>query len=171
MRAFIITCLAIVIVGCSSAPVTIQHAPSDDIQLKQVVPDVNAHIGDPVRWGGKIIEVKNHQDYSQIQLVQFPLNRYGRPVEADNSQGRFFVRSHDFLDPEIFTIGSMLTVYGKITDQATITVDQKNLTLPVVEIIDDQRWPINSASGRPYNPKHDWPFVGFGYYATGSYSP
>jgi outer membrane lipoprotein len=171
VRALIIASLAMFIVACSSAPATIQHAPHADLQLKQVSPNVDAYMGEAVRWGGKIIDVKNEQSYSQIQLVQFPLNRYGRPVESNESQGRFLVRSNEFLDPEIFTNGSMLTVYGKITDKATLKVDQKTLTLPVIDIIDSQRWPVNSASGRPYNPKHDWPFVGFGYYATGSYSP
>jgi len=171
MKAIIIASLAIFITACSSAPATIQHAPRGDIQLKQVIPDADAHVGEAVRWGGKIIEVKNQQDFSRLQLVQFPLNRYGRPVESRESQGRFLVRSHAFLDPEIFTIGSMLTVYGKIAETSTLKVDQKTLTLPVLDIIDSQRWPLNSASGRPYNPKHDWPFVGFGYYATGSYSP
>jgi outer membrane lipoprotein len=171
MKAFLIASLAIFITACSSAPATIQHAPRSDIQLKSVSANVEAHIGEAVRWGGKIIEVKNEQNFSQIQLVQFPLNRYGRPVESNESQGRFLVRSKDFLDPEIFTTGSMLTVYGKISEKTTLKVDQKTLTLPVIDIIDSQRWPVNSASGRPYNPKHDWPFVGFGYYATGSYSP
>ncbi len=171
MRALIIVSLAVLITACSSAPATIQHAPGADLQLKQVSPDIEAHIGEAVRWGGKIIEVKNEQNYSRIQLVQFPLNRYGRPVESSESQGRFVVKSSEFLDPAIFTIGSMLTVYGNISDKTPLQVDQKTLTLPVIDIIDSQRWPVNSASGRPYNPKHDWPFVGFGYYATGSYSP
>ncbi|MCX4193639.1 Slp family lipoprotein [Methylophaga sp. OBS1] len=171
MKAFFMASLALLLTACSTAPTTIQHAPKTDLQLKQVSVDVASHIDEAVRWGGKIIEVNNEQNYTQIQLIQFPLNRYGRPVESDDSQGRFLVKSDAFLDPAIFTTGSMLTVYGRIIDKKLIKVDQRTLTLPVVTIIDSQRWPANSASGRPYNPKHDWPFVGFGYYATGSYSP
>lgn len=171
MKTFIIACMALLIAACSSAPANIQHSPYGDVQLKQVAPAVDSHIGETVRWGGKIIEVKNFQDHSQIQLVQFPLNRIGRPIASEQSQGRFYVTSSDFLDPEIFKVDTMLTVYGKVSDKAMLQVDQKSLTLPVVTVEESHRWPATSASGRPYNPKHDWPFVGFGYYATGSYSP
>lgn len=171
MRIFVVAFMTLLISACSSAPANIQHSPYGDLQLAQVTPSVDSHIGDTVRWGGKIIEVKNYQDFSQIQLVQFPLNRLGRPIESDDSQGRFYVRSDTFLDPEIYKVGTMLTVYGKVTDKDTLMVDQKDLLLPIVTIAESHRWPSTSASGRPYNPKHDWPFVGYGYYATGSYSP
>lgn len=168
----ILTFLTIALLtACSSTSQTMQSNRYDDLQLKQVTPSVASYKGETVRWGGKIIKVHNFDTHSQLQLVQFPLNRYGRPIQANNSQGRFFTRSNDFLDPEIFKEGMMLTVVGQISDQASITVDKKNLVVPVVEIQESQRWPANSASGREYNPKHDWPFIGYGYYGTGSYSP
>lgn len=169
MKTFIIMLFALTLTACGTTSST--GGRYGAVQLEQVMSAVDSHIGQSVRWGGKIIEVKNFQDYSQIQLVQFPLNRRGRPIETDESQGRFFVRSNAFLDPEIFKVGTMLTVNGEVVDKATLKVDQKDLVLPVVTIADTQRWPTHSASGRPYNPKHDWPFVGYGYYATGSYSP
>lgn len=172
MRTLIITIFALTLSACGTAPSnTDQRGPYGAVQLEQVTPAVDSHTGQSVQWGGKIIEVNNFQNYSQLQLVQFPLNRYGRPIETGKSQGRFFVRSNDFLDPEIFTVGSFLTVNGEVVDKATVKVDQKDLILPVVKLADSQRWPVNKESGRPYNPKHDWPFIGYGYYGTGSYSP
>jgi outer membrane lipoprotein len=171
VRLTLIAILATFITACSSTPTTIQQAPSADLQLKQVLTAPDNYLGQKVRWGGKIIEIKNFQDHAQIQLVQFPLNRKGRPLESSDSQGRFYVRSNDFLDPEIFKVDTMLTVYGELEDKTTVTVDEKTLTLPVIRMEENKRWPVYSASGLPYNPKHDMPFVGYGYYATGTYSP
>lgn len=172
MKIFLMIMVTIWLTACSSVSPRIQSAPAGDLQLKQAATNVGEFKGQTVRWGGKVIEVKNFETYSVIQLVQFPLNRYGRPVEDGASQGRFFSRSADFLDPEIYQLGAMVTVVGQITEDETIKVDQKTLVLPVVGIEETKVWPaFNAASGRPYNPKHDWPFVGFGYYGTGSYSP
>lgn len=171
MRIFTIMILALTVAACGTTSTTGERGPYGAVQLEQVTASVDSHVGQTVRWGGKIIEVKNFQNYSQIQLVQFPLNRRGRPIETDDSAGRFYVRSDAFLDPEIYTVGSMLTVNGEVVEKATLKVDQKDLVLPVVTLAESQRWPSHTASGRPYNPKHDWPFVGYGYYATGSYSP
>lgn len=160
------------LVACSYMAPSIKPPPEGDLSLQQVMTDIHSHTGKRVRWGGKIIAVENSEQQSEIQVVQFPLNRTGRPDDSSNSEGRFIVRSSSFLDPEVYKSDSFITVLGEIVDQKTITVDKKQLVLPVITMSKEQRWPANNAvSGLPYNPKHDWPFVGYGYYGTGSYSP
>lgn len=172
MVRFIILILALsALTACSYMSPTIKP-PTEDLSLKQVAENIELFKGKTVRWGGKIIAVENNEQQSEILVVQFPLNRVGRPDESNDSDGRFFIRSADFLDPEVYKKDSFVTVLGEVVDHKSITVDQKQLTLPVIQLIKDQRWPANNpVSGLPYNPKHDWPFVGYGYYGTGSYSP
>jgi outer membrane lipoprotein len=161
-----------VLTACSYMSPKIQPPAEGDLSLKQVADNINLYQGKTVRWGGKIIAVENSEQQSEILVVQFPLNRVGRPDESSDSEGRFFIRSADFLDPEVYKPDSFITVLGQVVAQKNITVDQKQLTLPVIQQSKEQRWPANNpVSGLPYNPKHDWPFVGYGYYGTGSYSP
>ncbi|BDZ74297.1 hypothetical protein GCM10025856_20160 [Methylophaga marina] len=160
------------LVACSYMSPSIKPPAEGDLSLQQVAMDIQANSGKRVRWGGKIIAVENTDQQSEILVVQFPLNRAGRPDDSLNSDGRFYVRSANFLDPEVYKPDSFITVLGQVVDEKKMTVDQKQLTLPVIQLLKDQRWPANnSVSGLPYNPKHDWPFVGYGYYGTGSYSP
>ncbi|MCX4187418.1 Slp family lipoprotein [Methylophaga sp. OBS4] len=171
MKIFIYAAIAL-LTACSGVSSNIQSAPAGDIQLKQVVTGVETYMGTTVRWGGKIISISNYETYSSLQIVQFPLNRYGRPIADRHSQGRFISQSKNFLDPEIYQEGTMVTFVGTVSAEETIKVDQKTLTLPVIDIIDSHLW-IDKYSGtnREYNPKHDAPFVGYGYYGTGYYSP
>lgn len=171
MKIFIYAAIAL-LTACSGVSSNIQSAPAGNIQLKQVVASVETYKGTPVRWGGKIIKVSNYETHSSLQIVQFPLNRYGRPVAATPSQGRFISQSKNFLDPEIYQEGTMVTFVGTVRDEETIKVDQKTLTLPVIDISDSHLW-VDKYSGtnKEYNPKHDARFVGYGYYGTGSYSP
>ncbi|KKN47463.1 hypothetical protein LCGC14_0662640 [marine sediment metagenome] len=162
----------LVLTACSSVSPQIQFAAADALQLKQAAADIDASIGKTVRWGGKIISVSNEQDQSSLQIVQFPLSYIGRPVESKASQGRFIVQTTKFLDPEVYKKDELVTVVGTLTSSQVIQVDQKKLTLPVLEMTETHRWSrLNPSSGLPYNPKHDQPFVGYGYYGTGSYSP
>ncbi len=125
-----------------------------------------------MRWGGVVADVSNHEDHAELTLVQFPVTRYGKPISTTNSAGRFSVKSDRFLDPVIYETGALVTVVGLINGEQTRKVDQKSLRMPLVTMTDSQVWPEQYAHRkRPYNPKHDWPFRGYGYYGTGSYSP
>ncbi len=172
LRFIIFTLVLSALTACSYMSPTIKPPAEGDLSLKQVTANIDLYQGKPVRWGGKIIAVENTEQQSELMVVQFPLNRVARPVESDNSAGRFIIRSPNFLDPEVYKQDSFITALGQVVDQKKITVDQKQLILPVIQLIKEQRWPANNpVSGLPYNPKHDWPFVGYGYYGTGSYSP
>lgn len=170
MKRTVIATLAILLSACSSGGGSYHQGPYGSAQ-QQSVSAANVEQGQTVNWGGKIIQVNNYQTHSLLQLVQLPLDRYSRPIESADSLGRFYVRSDDFLDPEIFKVDSYLTVSGQVAESTMLMVDEKQLELPVIHLKESQRWPQNHASGRPYNPKHNWPFVGYGYYGTGSYSP
>lgn len=158
--------------ACSTVSTSFQHPPAGDVQVSQVIHEPTTYIGQAVRWGGKIIAVHNDENSASIELVQFPLNRYGRPIATETSQGRFVVSSDSFIDPEVFQQDVMVTFLGNITGTKTLTIDQRELVVPVMSMTDSYRW-IDKYTGkdRPYNPRQDAPFVGYGYYATGGYTP
>lgn len=170
MKTLIIMAI-MMLTACSMVSPPMEFAPEQNVALKQVKADPASYMGQSVRWGGKILSVNNYPNYSEIQLVEFPLNYRSRPVVSTQSQGRFLIRSGAFLDPEIYQVGLMLTAQGEVKDLVTLQVDQKVLSVPVISLEQSHVWSKNNAAGLPHNPKHDLPFVGLGYYGTGSYSP
>ncbi len=163
---------ALLISGCAATQSSVQFPPPGDPQYSQILTNPTQYQGKAVRWGGVVAEVSNGANQAEMTLVQFPLTRYGIPITTGNSAGRFIVQTDGFLDPLIYEKGALVTVLGNISGEQTRKVDQKSLRMPVVTMTDNQVWPQQySDRKRPYNPKHDWPFRGYGYYGTGSYSP
>jgi len=164
----------ILLTACSSTSPLIKTAPPENYQLKQVVSDVDHFIGKPVRWGGKVIKVNNDDEYSTIQLVQFPLNGYGKPMATKSSQGRFFSQSREFLDPAIFEEGTLVTIFGTVRSAEIVKVDQRSILAPIIEISKFHIWPeINRdlAHEHYYISPHYRRYIGHGYYGRGRYYP
>ncbi|MDX1573872.1 MAG: Slp family lipoprotein [Methylophaga sp.] len=169
---FITVIMLVLLSGCAAMNPSIENPPARDLQYAQVLPNLNQYVGEVVRWAGVVADVSNLENQSELTLVQFPVTRYGKPITTANSAGRFIVQSASFLDPLIYQKGALVTVVGTLSGEQIRTVDQKSLRMPVVTMTESQVWPEQYADRkRPYNPKHDWPFRGYGYYGTGSYSP
>jgi len=164
--------LMLTLTACGATTPTIYAKPNNDIAYEQVLQNIETYKEQTVRWGGMIAQVANYENFSELTIVQFPLTRYGVPISTENSAGRFIVRSERFLDPLIYSPDKMVTFIGTVESLQLQKVDQKMLSLPLISIDDSHVWPKNDPeSSRPYNPKHDAPFLGYGYYGTGSYSP
>jgi len=157
--------------ACSSLPPAISNAPTEDLPLKKVAIDVGLFIGKTVRWGGKIIKVNNDENFSTVQVLQYPLNSFGTPKITETSQGRFFSQSKKFLDPEIYEEGELVTFVGTVQSVETIQVDKKTLLLPVINIQDSHVWPERYKGTSHYyvDHHHGGRYYGYGYYPYGHY--
>ncbi len=165
MRFSFIAILLVTLSACSSVPKNIKSPPVSDVQLNQVLANKQTTVGEPIRWGGEIVEIENNADFSMVQVVQFPLNHYGKPVINSNSQGRFMARSTQFLDPVVYKAGSLITFTGQATAETVKRqVDEKPVIMPVVDITDSYRWQANETQPSTiyYDPFFH-PYHGFYY--------
>ncbi|MDX1573367.1 MAG: Slp family lipoprotein [Methylophaga sp.] len=146
MRLSFIVIFLVALSACSSVPKNIKSPPESDVQLNQVLANKQANAGESIRWGGEIVEIENNADFSMVQVVQFPLNQYGKPVTNRSSQGRFMARSTQFLDPVVYKTGSLITFTGQATlETVKRQVDEKLVIMPVVDVTDSYRWQANQA--------------------------
>ena len=105
----------------------------------QASPD--QHIGKIVMLGGKIIETTGNGTFSEITVLQLPLGSGDRPLDDDESQGRYLIRSELFLDPAIYEKGRLLTAVGKLSGKETRSVGGFQYVYPVLEAIEIKPWP------------------------------
>jgi len=104
----------------------------------------SAHLGQVVMVGGKILETKASPTSSEITLLQLPLGTSDRPQDGDRSEGRFLLRSVQFLDPAVYRNGLLLTAVGKITGSEVRPIGGLDYAYPVVEAIEIKLWPERS---------------------------
>ena len=165
--------------ACSNLPPAIEDAPLFDISYSQAIHSIDSFKNAQVRWGGVIIDVENEQSYSLVQVLYYPLNYYGRPQLNNANQGRFVIKSPEFLDPAVYTKDTEITVAGTLVGDIERTVGKKKLRLPQIAASVIHLWPdydrnnyygYGGYGGFGYG--YGYPYYGYGYpYWGGFYGP
>lgn len=105
--------------------------------------------GETVMWGGKIIDTLPGGTSTELVVLQLGLGRQNRPKDNDQSQGRFLVRSSQFLDPAVYAQGTLITVVGPVQGAETRPIGQMAYRYPVMDVIEIKKWePATDASPR-----------------------
>ncbi len=150
--------------GCAGLPPAIGNAPAINIPYNQLSHDVNNYKDAPVRWGGVIIDVENEEYASLMQVLYYPLDFSGRPQLHKAGEGRFVVKTTEFLDPEVYTKDREITVAGVISGDIERTVGKRIIQVPLLSATAIHLWPTypNYYDNRSYGP---YPYFGYpGYY-------
>ena len=105
----------------------------------QKTPDV--YDGEVVIFGGKILETKVSSTLSELTVLQLAIDNSGRPVNLDQSHGRFLVQSEQLLDPAIYHKGMLLTVVGMLKGSKVRAIGDFDYAYPLLEAIEIKLWP------------------------------
>lgn len=96
--------------------------------------------GQTVIWGGKVIEIQNQGGFTEIVALQLELDGKYRPADSDKSQGRFLIRSGQFMDPVIYPPGTLITVVGRVQGLENRLIGEMDYQYPVVDIVEIQKY-------------------------------
>lgn len=113
-----------------------------------------AEKGVPLRWGGTIANVVNKAETTVLEIVSRPLQRSGRPLHNDVTEGRFLAEFKGFLDPEIVSPGRDITVLGTVGRLEMGQVGEADYEYPFMSVFDYRFWKkaseIDNNSGYPH---------------------
>lgn len=169
MKRLLLIVAMVLVSACSNLPPLIQDPPLYDLPYQQAVQHIGQFKEAPVRWGGVIIDVQNEQSYSLVQVLAYPLNNYGRPQLNQPNEGRFLVKSQDFLDPAIYKKDAEITVAGVLKGDVERSVGNKTLRLPLLAATVLHLWPAYQPNNYYYGGYGGY-YGGFGYgYPYGYY--
>ena len=102
--------------GCASFPDEIAVEDADSLPtFGDVQNNPDEFKGRQMVLGGMIVSVRNDKDHSTLEVLQLPLYSSGRPQPTDKAGGRFRVVFDEFLDPEVYSNGKMVSVRGVLT--------------------------------------------------------
>ncbi|MCK7460469.1 Slp family lipoprotein [Idiomarina aminovorans] len=141
MKIIYAATMALVLAGCSSVPEQIASENEDALVGYKVAKHQGEKVvGDSARWGGVIADVRNAKDHTVLEIVSFPLKRWGRPEVSDNSQGRFLAVVNDFVDPDVYKAGRSISFVGSIGQPQQGKIDEYIYTYPVIEATGYYLW-------------------------------
>lgn len=112
-------------------------APAD------VAREPDRHQGTEVVWGGKILDVRNLADETEVQVVAYPLDRAQRPQQSAPTQGRFILVLPGFVEPYDFPPGRFVTVRGRIEGSRMRRIGDADRLYPALRREDLHLWPVN----------------------------
>ncbi|MFZ2725577.1 MAG: Slp family lipoprotein [Methylococcaceae bacterium] len=171
----LLICLSLLLSACSSLPPAIEDAPKFDLSYSSAIQNLAQYKDVPVRWGGVIIDIENEQAFSLIQVLLYPLGSYGRPRLDLPNEGRFFIKSPDFLDPLVYKKDGEITVAGTLNGTIERTIGKKTLQLPLIASTVIHLWPKYDMNryyyggwGYGYNPYYGYGGYGYNPYYWGS---
>lgn len=119
--------------GCAVYPDPIDIGEEVDlVSYETIVNGDQAGVGLKARWGGEIVAVTNKKDYSEIEILHYPNNHYGKPRRSTESTGRFKVRVRDFIDPLVFEKGRLVTFIGELGEPAEGVIGEQTYVYPVL---------------------------------------
>lgn len=130
----------LILSACSSVPSNLQLA-NEQALLDFSAAKTTESTGQLVRWGGEIAAVRNLEQGSVIEVVEFTLNASGRPIKSDVSSGRFRILVTDFIDPVIYAEGREVTAIGQFTELETGKVGDQAYQFPLLKADDVHLWP------------------------------
>jgi outer membrane lipoprotein len=141
MKIIYASLMALVLVGCSSVPDEIASENEEALVGYKVAKHQGEKVaGEPARWGGVIADVRNAEDHNVLEIVSFPLQRWGRPEVSDNSQGRFLAVVNDFIDPDVYKQGRSMSFVGTIGQTQQGKIGEYVYTYPVIEATGYYLW-------------------------------
>ena len=164
VRPRILVALAVLFVSaCSSVPEKLAYEPESAlIDYPQALAEPTAYLGKPVRWSGLIVQTRVQAADSDIEVVYLPLKANGQPVQQEDSPGRFIIRVHGLLDPELYAKGRSISVVGELAASIEGHIGQQSYRYPVVNAKEHLLWPkVKEVEVRYVRDPFD-PFDGFG---------
>lgn len=114
-----------------------------------------------VIWGGAVIEVRNFEKETEIEVLAYPLDSRQRPLPTAPSQGRFIVVVEGFAEPADFPVDALLTLKGHLFGTREGRIQQSVYRFPIVKEANMHVWTRSELE-----PRHrsNWSFglgVGF----------
>ncbi len=162
----IIPILTLGLGSCASNPPTILQLPSSVKSVPLHVTDLKQFIGQTVRWGGTILEIKNNKDSSRITILGYPLDEQARPKTRTRINTRRFIANfNQFIEPKTYAKDTEITVIGKLERIEKSKIGEFNYEYPVVAVESHALWSkADNYENVPYRYDLYYPWYGYPYY-------
>jgi outer membrane lipoprotein len=133
--------LAACLSGCVTAP-AFESVPAASAPLPYTVVEAPERWMDhPVLWGGMILEVKNFERHTEIEMLAYPLDRKQAPRLELADEGRFIAILPGYVESRDYPAGRFMTLIGRITGERRGSLRNAPYVWPEVAVERQHLWP------------------------------
>jgi outer membrane lipoprotein len=141
MKIYALILLLLLLAGCASnVPDAVRLDIGERLSVAEAQQRPQALAGKRVRWGGEILAVNNHRDFSDVVILRRELFNGGEPRPGGGEAKRFIARFDGFIDPAEFAVQQRLTVVGQLAGIKQLPVGEFRYAHPVVRVEQAHRW-------------------------------
>jgi outer membrane lipoprotein len=94
-----------------------------------------------VIWGGMIVATRNLTEFTELEVLGYPLEGSQRPATNRSPHGRFLVRKPGYLEEVDYAQGRHVTVTGTLGENVDGHVGEAPYVYPVVQATELHLWP------------------------------
>lgn len=139
----------VALTACTTPPIRTEVPARIDLPPYRVAEDTAPFPTGDVLWGGMVVEVRNSKDYSELEVLAYPLDRTQRPRLKAPTEGRFIARMPGYVERYDYPQGRFVTLRGKVVARREGMIDERLYVYPVVEATQVHLWPIGFQDAGP----------------------
>ena len=145
----LIMALTMALVACTPPPVLKPMQTPQNIapDMAAAMPDV--YRGAEILWGGRIVEVRNRAETSEIVILAYPLDGGQRPRPKEPAQGRFIAVLEGYVESHDYPHDRFITVSGKVDGSLSEDVDEQPYVYTLVRAEGLHLWPAGFENSAP----------------------
>ncbi len=137
------------LVACASTPPFDVKNVNTTIRPNEAVAKLDSVRGNKVLWGGVIINSKNLEQGTQLEMLAYPLNDNYRPRLDREPLGRFIIEHGSYLETIDYAPGRELSLVGTVTGTKEAKIDAATYVYPAVTTDQIHLWPKGSGNVEP----------------------
>jgi outer membrane lipoprotein len=156
MRSAVVLLVAVLFAGAGCATTDSScRAPVGDRSITPAVAAADpAHVGERVTWGGTLVEARNLEDSTELEMIGYPLDACGRPRIDAGAVGRFIIVRGGYLETAQLRAGQPITATGAILATREGNVGDAYYRFPLLadptpRVLPDERVSTGGARTRP----------------------
>jgi outer membrane lipoprotein len=130
----------LLLAACAPAPIYKNTAGVIAASPQQVAQTPERYTNGNVVWGGRIVQVDNFSDHSEVELLAYPLDSSQRPKANDSGNGRFIAVMQGYVEPIDYPPGALMTVSGQLNGSRAGKVGQANYVFPMIRVTQSHVW-------------------------------
>jgi outer membrane lipoprotein len=131
MRIVVILIVTL-LVACATTRKFDRQNVDTSIAPRTAATEIGTLRGKKVLWGGMIVNSKNLEQGTMLEVLAYPLNDDRRPQVDREPLGRFIVEHASYLETVDYAPGRELTVIGTLTGTKEGKIDETLYTYPAV---------------------------------------
>ncbi len=148
--------VGVTVLSASCAPIfprALLEQVDRSVSFQRLAGNPDDYRGRLVVFGGEVVRTTRGPGWTEIEVLQRPLDSGRVPRLDERSRGRFLVKVPDALGRDLPELGDLITVVGGVEGSEERSGD----SLPALEVQDLKSWPSSKAFIR-YAPGSGWPY-------------